>query len=200
MTGRIRAEDIERELTAQYERFVEWVGRSPLVVNFHQHVGLFFPIGDILRGVLERSRPRPYVRRVVEPATMLARIPGARLKRSVLTYLGRRQARDLSRGGFPGADYLAGVTDPKWVQDPAFFVRLLSRVPGRVVELGCHPGHLDSTLPGRDGEGLQRRRVDEYRLLADPSFDEVCRWAGFTRVAPSDWASGRHWPARRQSA
>jgi hypothetical protein len=140
------------------------------------------------------------MRRIVEPATLLAHIPGARLKRSVLTYLGRRQARDLSRAGFPGADYLVGITDPKWVQDPAFFVRLLSRVPGRVVELCCHPGHLDSTLPGRDGEGIQRRRADEYRLLMDPSFDEACRRAGFTRVAPSDWATGRHWPARSRSA
>ena len=37
----IHAEDIESELTAQYERFVEWVGRPPTVVNVHQHVGLF---------------------------------------------------------------------------------------------------------------------------------------------------------------
>ncbi len=200
ITGRICAEEIERELTAQYERFFEWVGGPPRVVNVHQHVGLFSPVGFLLRRVLERSRPLPYVRRIIEPATMLAQIPGARLKRSILTCLGRQEACDLRREGFPGADYLVGVTDPKWVQDPEFFVRLLSRVPGRVVELGCHPGHLDATLSGRDGEGLQRRRVDEYRLLADPSFDEVCRRAGFTRVAPSNWAKGRHWPARRRSA
>ena len=88
---------------------------------------------------------------------------------------GSAAPRHLSRAGFPGADYLIGITDPKWVRDPEFFVRLLSRAPGRVIELGCHPGHLDPTLPGRDGEGLQQRRVDEYRLLADPSFDEACR-------------------------
>jgi chitin disaccharide deacetylase len=200
MTGRVRAEEIELELSAQYERFVEWVGRPPTVVNVHQHVGLFSPVGNFLRQVLDRARPLPYVRRIIEPTTMLARIPGARLKRSVLTYLGRRQARGLMRAGFPGADCLIGITDPQWVRDPEFFVRLLSRVPGRVVELGCHPGRRDATLPGRDGNGLQRRRVDEYRLLADPSFDEACRRAGFTRVAPSDWMAGRQGLARRRSA
>ena len=86
---------------------------------------------------------------------------------------------------------MAGTTDPKWVQDPDFFARWLTLIPGRVVELVCHPGHLDATLVGRDcheGDGLQRRRVDEYRLLADPSFDQACRRAGFVRVRPSEWA------------
>jgi hypothetical protein len=46
---------------------------------------------------------------------------------------------------------------------------------------------LDPTLAGRDGDGLQRRRVDEYQLLANPSFDDACRGAGFLRVAPSEW-------------
>ncbi len=201
MTGRVLAEDIERELTAQYERFIEWVGRPPMLVNVHQHVGLFPPVGVLLRQVLERSRPLPYVRRIVEPVTMLARIPGARIKRTALTMLGRRQGRDLTRAGFPGADCLVGVTDPKWVRDPEFFIRLLSQAPGLAVELGCHPGHLDSTLAGRDGDGLQRRRVDEYRLLARPSFDEASRRAGFKRVAPSEWiaAQGQRLSRRRSA-
>ena len=201
MTGRIQAEDIESELTAQYERFVEWVGRPPTVVNVHQHVGLFSPVGALLCQVLERCRPRPYVRRIIEPMTLLARIPGARVKRTVLSCLGRRQAHRLRRAGCPGADCLAGITDPPWVRDPEFFVRLLSRVPGDVVELGCHPGHLDLTLPGRDGDDLQRRRADEYRLLADPSFDEACRRAGLRRVSPSEWVGARDQRhVRRRSA
>ena len=198
LTGLIRSEDIHRELTAQYDRFVELVGRTPSVVNAHQHVALFPPVGSLLRRLLEGIRPLPYVRRVAEPTVMLARISGARLKRTVLSALGRWQARAWGRAGFPAADWLAGVTDPKWVQDPAFFTRWLRAVPGRVVELGCHPGRPDATLAGRDGEGdgPQQRREDEHGLLADPSFDEVCRRAGFRRVAPSEWA-GR--AARRRA-
>ncbi len=190
--GRIRTADVERELVAQYERFVAWVGRPPSVVNAHQHAALFPPVGGALLRLLERSPGRPFVRRIVEPASMLARIPGARVKRSMLAALGRLQARALHRAGFPGADWMAGTTDPKWVRDPDFFVRWLTRVPGRTVELACHPGHLDATLVGRDNQeddGLQQRRVDEYRLLSDPSFDEACRRAGFVRVTPSEWVA-----------
>ena len=188
-TGRIRGEEVARELAAQYERFLELVGRPPAVVNAHQHVALFPPVGAILRRLLERQGPPPYVRRVMEPAPMLFRIPGARWKRGLLTALGRLQAFVLNRAGFPGADWLAGVTDPPWVRDPAFFVRWLTKVPGRTVELACHPGRPDDTLAGRDGRGPQPWRQDEYRLLADPSFDQACRQAGFVRVAPSEWAA-----------
>ncbi|HVS37640.1 MAG TPA: ChbG/HpnK family deacetylase [Gemmataceae bacterium] len=186
-TGRIRSQEIHRELSAQYDRFVELVGRPPSVVNSHQHVALFPPVGRLLRRLLQGVQPPPFVRRLGEPTSMLARIHGARLKRAGLSSLGRWAARPWRRTGFPGADWLAGVTDPKWVQDPAFFTRWLVRMPGRVVELACHPGRLDVTLDGRDGDGLQRRREDEHRLLADPSFDEACRRAGFRRVAPSEW-------------
>ena len=191
LCGQIRVEEVERELTAQYERFVELVGRPPSIVNAHQHVSLFPPVGAVLHKVLERARPLPYVRRVVEPASMLARISGARFKRTMLTGLGQWQARALRRSGFPGAAWLAGVTDPQWVQDAAFFTRWIKRIPGRSVELGCHPGRLDPTLSGRDGQGLQRRREHELRLLADPSFDAACRQAGFVRVAPADWLARR---------
>jgi chitin disaccharide deacetylase len=191
ISGRIRSQEVECELTAQFDRFVAWVGRPPSVVNAHQHVALFPPVGAILCKVLERSRPLPYVRRVIEPASMLAQIPGARFKRAMLTTLGRLQARTLDKAGFPGPEGLVGVTDPRFVQDPAFFSRWLSLAPGRVVELGCHPGRMDPTLDGRDGDGMQRRREDEYRLLADPSFDAACQRAGFTRVAPSEWLARR---------
>jgi predicted glycoside hydrolase/deacetylase ChbG (UPF0249 family) len=189
--GRIRAGDVARELDAQYDRFVELTGRPPPLVNSHQHVGLFPPVGGVLRRLLlRRGRPLPYLRRVREPATMLAAIPGARVKRSFLTALGQAQVGAQRRAGFPGADWLAGVTDPRWVRDPEFFARWLTRVPGRVVELCCHPGRLDPTVLGRDcrpGDGLQQRRVDEHRLMADPAFDAACRRAGFMRVAPSEW-------------
>ncbi len=188
LTGRIRSDDIQRELAAQYERFVALVGRPPSHVNSHQHVALFPPVGGLLRRLLRGVRPAPYVRRLGEPASTLACIPGARLKRAGLSSLGRWQARAGRRAAFPGAEWLAGVTDPQWVQDPEFFLRWLSRIPGRVVELACHPGRPDDTLDGRDGDGPQPRRQDEHRLLADPSFDEACRRAGFRRVAPSEGA------------
>jgi predicted glycoside hydrolase/deacetylase ChbG (UPF0249 family) len=193
LTGRIRAAEVEIELRAQYDRFLTMVGHVPRVVNSHQHVAIFPPIGDILLRVLAAQRPLPYLRRVREPWSMLARIPGAKIKRTLLTVLGGHHARAQHRLNFPGADWLAGITDPPWVTDPEFFARWLTQVPGRVVELACHPGQHDATLIGRDcgaSDGLLKRRVDELHLLRQPRFLEACRQGGFVRVAPSALVDG----------
>jgi predicted glycoside hydrolase/deacetylase ChbG (UPF0249 family) len=193
--GQIRAEEIEAELAAQYDRFIDMVGGPPTLINSHQHTSLFPPVGAILRGLLARSRPLPYLRRVREPWGMLARVPGARIKRTGLSLLGRLEARALDRAEFPGPDWVAGITDPPSVRDPDYLVRWLTRVPGRVVELACHPGHHDITLIGRDctaRDGRLRRRVDELRLLGQPAFAEACRRAGFRPVAPAELRA--RWP------
>jgi predicted glycoside hydrolase/deacetylase ChbG (UPF0249 family) len=187
--GRIDAQEVAAEMNAQLARFTDLVGRPPRVVNSHQHAQIFQPVGGVLLDLLARQTPMPYVRRIREPWRMLLRIPGARLKRGLLTLLGRRDARRQQARGFPGNDWLAGITSPPWVADPQFLVRWLSRVPGRVVELACHPGYWDSSLIGRDctiADGGVQRRVHEFQRLSDPSFLEVCRSAGFTLVAPAE--------------
>jgi predicted glycoside hydrolase/deacetylase ChbG (UPF0249 family) len=186
---------IEIELNAQYNRFLELVGHAPTIVNSHQHISLFSPVGAILRGVLKaRGTPLPYLRRVQEPWSMLGRITGARRKRTLLTLLGRMESRHQVYDGFPGNDWLAGITNPAHVSDPGFFARWLALVPGRIVELACHPGHRDTTLIGRDcteHDGLLQRRVDELRLLQQENFLEACRLAGFVRVSPSEMLAHR---------
>jgi predicted glycoside hydrolase/deacetylase ChbG (UPF0249 family) len=195
LTGRVLAAEIAAELKAQLRRFVELVGRPPRFVNSHHHVQVFPPVGAILADVLRRQRPAPYLRRVREPWHMIARIPGARLKRGLLSLPGRRDARRNARLGFPGNDWLAGVTDPACVHDPDYLVRWLGKVPGRVVELACHPGHRDETLVGRDctrTDGMIERRVREFQLLADPRFAKVVLEAGFRLTPPSQLVgSGR---------
>ena len=186
--SQLRAVEIEAELTAQLRRFRDLVGHWPTVVNSHQHVALFEPVGSILLRVLAAHGCQPYVRRVREPWPLVAQIPGARKKRALLNFLGRRLATEQEALGFPGNDWLAGVTDPPWVKDRAFFTRWLAALPGRTVELCCHPGFLDTTLIGRDctaDDGLMQRRVDEQILLEQPEFLAAAHDAGFTLVAPS---------------
>ncbi len=181
--GKIDAEHVEAEFAAQLGRFVDLVGRPPATVNAHHHVHVFPAVGAALRKVLSGVTPRPFVRRVVEPAGTLARVPNARLKRLALTAFGRVAAGCQRDAGFPGADVLAGVTDPPFVRDPRFFLRWLETVPGDVVELTCHPGHLDPTLIGRDGtlaDGQLHRRVNEFERLASPAFLEAVSRSGFT--------------------
>src|SRR5260370_32817894 len=62
--GRIREDDVEAELRAQLQRFCDLVGRPPSVVNSHQHVQLFHPVGELLRQILSEEYPLPYLRRI----------------------------------------------------------------------------------------------------------------------------------------
>jgi hypothetical protein len=136
--GQVRPAEVEAELRAQLDRFRDLVGHLPTVVNSHHHVQIFPLVSKILLDVLRNCRPRPYVRRVQEPWFLLAQVHGARCKRAFLSLLGRGDAYHQVRNGFPGNEWLVGITDPPWVADPDFFVRWLLRVPGQVVELTCH--------------------------------------------------------------
>ena len=179
--GLIRAMDVATELQAQYDRFCYLVGHVPRLVNSHQHVALFGPVGIVLLKLLTRQTPRPYLRRIGEPISTLWCIPGARFKRIVLARRGRRFAQ-LSRGsGFPGCDVLAGITDPSCVVDQYFFARWLHRIPDNSVEFMCHPGYRDETLIDRDcsaGPGIWRR-VGELELMQRPDFASLVNLAGF---------------------
>jgi predicted glycoside hydrolase/deacetylase ChbG (UPF0249 family) len=187
--GWIDPRDVRAEFQAQYQRFLDLVGHPPTVVNAHHHVQVFPLVGGPLLDILNQRWPIPYVRRIREPWSLLARVPGARAKRAFLSLLGRVHARHQARTGFPGNDWLAGITDPPSVADPDFLARWLARVPGEVVELTCHPGYLDPTLLGRDcsaEDGQLQRRIREFNLLRQASFRQACRRAGFSLVSPAE--------------
>jgi predicted glycoside hydrolase/deacetylase ChbG (UPF0249 family) len=193
LRGRIDPADLREEFAAQLERFVALVGHAPANVNAHHHLHVFRPVGDALRAVLAGVEPRPFLRRVVESRRTLTGIPGARAKRLALNWFGRRAARRQSARGFPGGDALIGITDPPYVWDPDFFRRWLAAARGRFVELTCHPGLLDPTLPGRDGslaDGQVHRRQRELELLRDPAFLDAVAAAGFTPVTAERMPSG----------
>jgi predicted glycoside hydrolase/deacetylase ChbG (UPF0249 family) len=189
LAGRVRRAEVERELLAQWRRFVALTGRYPALVNTHQHAGLFGPVGATLREILRGQPRRPFLRVVTEPVSTLLRVPGSKFKRAALSLLGRRARRAQRREGFAAADWLAGITDPPWVRRPDFFALWLAAVPGRVVELMCHPGEYDPTLIGRDcsaTDGYLERRVDELALLRKPDFLACCARAGFRLTLPSE--------------
>jgi predicted glycoside hydrolase/deacetylase ChbG (UPF0249 family) len=186
LLGSLRAEHVARELSAQFDRFRALTGGLPALVNAHQHIALFHPVGTILRRLLRPLRPRPWLRRVREPWGLLAGLGGARVKRLGLSLLGRGLARELEQEGFPGSDWLLGIGSP--CADPNFFARRLARAPGRVVELMCHPGHADPTLAGRDVSARHwpDPRAAELHALAAPPFRAACQRAGFRLTRPTE--------------
>lgn len=190
LLGLLDAEQIERELRLQLERFSMLVGHAPTFVNSHQHASLFTPVGEILMRILGELPVKPYVRRVQEPWQTLRTVPGARLKRVILGWLGRRMSRMQEAHGFPGNDWMAGLTNSACVEDPEFFIRWLEAMPGQVVELMCHPGRLDPALLGRDctqTDGMMQRRVHELRWLRSPAFFDAVAAAGFRLASPAEF-------------
>lgn len=190
MLGQVNRSEVQAELRAQLQRYCDLTGQLPANVNAHHHVHIFKRIGESLATVLLDAGAAPFVRRVVEPAATLRRVPGARLKRTLLSHFGRTAARRQAAAGFPGADCVLGITDPPCVHHPDFFARWLRTAatltgPG-VVELTCHPGHLDATIEGRDGsftDGQLHRRQRELDHLRDPRFLEAVHAAGFAPTA-----------------
>src|ERR1043165_5356328 len=123
--GLLHPHEIRVELQRQLQRFLDLVGHPPTFVNCHQHVGLFAPVGEILLEILAQLKVRPYVRRIQEPWAVVQSLPGARVKRAFLGWLGRRLSRMQEAHGFPGNDWLAGITTPPCVLDAGFFARWL---------------------------------------------------------------------------
>lgn len=186
---RVSWAEVHAEWSAQLARFQTLVGHPPRIVAAHHHLHVFPPLGKILLDLLERFRPRPYVRRVVEPRPQLTGLPGGRIKRGVLTLMGWSLANLLRRRGFPGNESLVGITDASSVDDSFFFVRCLRQARGRQVELVCHPGRDDPTLIGRDDTpALPRaRRLWEWQQLRHPRFRAAVHRNGFTIVPPTAW-------------
>jgi predicted glycoside hydrolase/deacetylase ChbG (UPF0249 family) len=175
---RVDANHIELEFQAQLRRFRDLVGFEAQNVNGHHHVHIFEPVTMALMNVLKDSKP--YLRRVIEPRQTLMKVRGARLKRLILSRFGKRMRKDL-----PGNEALLGITDPLFVHDVNFFANWLRHSRGDVLELTCHPGHLDATLAGRDGsfeDGQLHRRAAEFARLSDPAFLDCVLACGFKRV------------------
>jgi predicted glycoside hydrolase/deacetylase ChbG (UPF0249 family) len=196
LTGRIRMDEVRDELRAQYRRFVEMVGGPPALVNGHHHIQVLPRVGGALLDVLREHPSRPYVRRIREPLALLGAIPTARWKRGILATLGRRFAQRQERWGFPGNDYLAGMTDPRGLarrrpgEEHNLLVRWLASVPGKVVELVCHPGYPDESLAGRDEMPLvagawAAARERERALLEQTDLGQVCGSVGLRLTSPS---------------
>ena len=191
LLGQIVEAEIETELRAQYERFLELVGQVPMNVNGHHHVHIFGPVRRALSRILRDQHPRPYVRRVVETSRTLFRVRGARRKRMLLSRFGGRAIRHQAEAGWPGNDALIGITDPQHVHNANFLPNWIANAKGNCVELTCHPGYLDSSIEGRDGsfaDGQLHRRAAEWERLRDPTFRAAVHAAGFAFATAAELA------------
>jgi predicted glycoside hydrolase/deacetylase ChbG (UPF0249 family) len=133
--GRIRIEDVERELRAQIEKVLQ-TGLKIVHANGHQHLHLLPRIFDVVQRLAEEYAI-PYVRIVDEAARVSVR--GAAI--AALSRLGRAARK---RSHVRTNDRTIGVLQAGHLEAAAI-IAMLDGVEG-TTELVCHPGVGDDAL------------------------------------------------------
>jgi len=188
MLGRIRPDEIDRELHAQVERLVG-AGLRLSHLDSHKHVHAYPPVFAIVARIARRFDIKT-VRIPCEAPALLA------LRRSWGERGPRRQAlenlalvpwsvRDrgiLRAAGLPPAPaFLGRVLTGLFT--PLSFRAALSRVADGVSELMMHPGYPDEALASVRTR-LRRERADETALLTDPATRAVVSAEGIVLTRP----------------
>lgn len=140
--GRIRKDDVERELRSQIERVID-KGVSVSHLDSHQHLHAFPGITEVVHRLADEYRI-PFVRAPVERLRAPAGISIHRFKRSIgataLRFawtLGAFRRGEKTTSASP--EFVGFRCGGHLTQEP--LLRLLSHVRlGRVYELMCHPG------------------------------------------------------------
>jgi chitin disaccharide deacetylase len=146
-TGRIRAEEIEVEVTAQIQ-YLQSRGLHVTHVDTHKHTHMF---PRVLRPLLRGARACGIhsVRNPFEPAWAIRATAGVGFIRaaqvSSLRGLKSSWHRILAEEGFETTGGTLGVTSTGTL-DTATLYRLLDQVPAGTWELVTHPGYNDADL------------------------------------------------------
>lgn len=175
LTGRVRREDMRRELLAQVE-VLRGLGVSLTHWDGHRNQHLlprYFELAmDVAReaGISRMRVNRHFLftgRESPIPAMVHYLRHPDRFVRHLLTALWMLRAR---RAGFRMADRM--ITPVRagpgtWKTDRAFWEALFRRLPPGISEIYCHPGYPDETL--RAHARYVEEREAEARVLSDPA-------------------------------
>jgi predicted glycoside hydrolase/deacetylase ChbG (UPF0249 family) len=164
-TGRIRAEEIEAEATAQIQ-YLQSRGLQLTHIDTHKHTHIF---PQVLRPILRAARACGVlaVRNPFEPAWAIRATAGIGFVRaaqvSCLRSLYSAWRRILTEEGFTTTDGTLGVTATGALETAALR-SLLDQVPTGTWELVTHPGYCDADL-ARIRTRLRASRDTERKAL-----------------------------------
>jgi predicted glycoside hydrolase/deacetylase ChbG (UPF0249 family) len=179
---RFRADEVRREVAAQFARFVQLVGWPPDHLDSHQYLGCFQP--DVFAAMLSLADaadiPLRDPRDFLDPcrlARLLQRIgrenrgAGPRFEDfknlpETLSVLCRRLPRYRSPAAFRYEFYGSGAR-------LKVLLDILDGLPEGVTELMCHPGHADDLE-----DAYREPRERERAILQDPLLLEAVRERG----------------------
>ena len=167
LSGRVRLDDLERELSAQIEK-VRAAGIAITHLDGHKHVHMLprvFPV--VLR--LAKRFGVPAVRRATEGSGGMWRLLGRKkslgvVKQSVqsraLNLMTRNSRSLLRQAGLHFPMHFYGITQTGFL-DQQELASLLRRIPEGTSELMCHPGCADRQMDPK----LTRLRAERQREL-----------------------------------
>jgi len=173
LAGRIRIEEVERELRAQIEKVLQ-TGLKITHANGHQHLHLLPKVFEVVQRLAEEHGV-PYVRIVDERRSLSVR--GAAVE--ILSRLGRAARK---RARVATNDRTIGVTRAGHFTDAATIIAMLDHVEG-TTELVCHPGISDEDLGRSYDWGYEWDA--ETRALCDARLREAIAGRGIELVAPA---------------
>ncbi len=145
LTGRVRGEELERELAAQLAR-ARALGAEVDHLDAHQHLHLLPGVRPRVEALARREGlPLRWPDRLPRPSWL--RGPGPAVKTALLTLLARA-----APGPGPGVRRVSagGVFEAGRLTEPALLSLLESLPPGDF-ELGCHPGEGHPRVPEDPG-------------------------------------------------
>ncbi|MBT2186960.1 ChbG/HpnK family deacetylase [Sphingobium sp. H33] len=170
LVRRLPLGELRTEIAAQFDRFVDVIGRPPDFVDGHQHVHVLRGIREIILAETARRAPRAWIRNCVDrPAAMFARhFPLKALANAVQSRGVRRAAADLGlacNDGFAGLYDFAGDYE-------ALFPKFLDK-PGNFHLIICHPGEGE-----RPDDAIARARQREAAALRHMPIHEMAAARG----------------------
>jgi hopanoid biosynthesis associated protein HpnK len=189
VSGRVDADEIEAEVTAQIRK-LQSAGVSVSHLDTHKHTHI---LPQVLRALLRAARTCgvPAVRNPFGPVrlSILAKYPSLWKRYSQVTVLNRLGGRfrdSVTNAGMLTTDGTVGVV-ATGVMDSYLFRSIVDSLPEGTWELVCHPGYNDAEL-GSIRTRLRESRAVELRLLTSPKALELLVRSGVQLISYRDLA------------
>lgn len=147
---------VEKEIRAQFAKFIEVWGAPPDFIDGHQHVHVLPVIREALLKVRAALAPQSWIRNVVDFSVLKES-----KKYAILAVLGLRFLELLNENHIVHNKYFRGAYD---FFKPADFSALMARwrAVGAPVLIYCHPGFPDAGLAKFDAVIAPRRREYDF--------------------------------------
>ncbi len=156
---------IEKELRAQFEKFIAVWGAPPDFIDGHQHVHVLPVVRDIVLRLRNEYAPKAWMRNVVDFTAL-----DDSWKCGLLAVLGWRWLQILKKNNIPHNKFMRGAYD--YHAEPVDYAVMMTAwcSAGSSALVYCHPGFPDAGLARYDSVLEPRRR--EYNFFNSSAFGE----------------------------